>query len=48
MARGLYLYYGLHDFPAALAVVRKAQRGLPNEARAWYVSAVLGRRLGLW
>jgi len=35
MARGFYLYYGLHDFPAALAVVRKAQRSLPNDARAW-------------
>jgi TolB-like protein len=48
MARGFYLYYALHDFPAALAVVRKAQRGLPNDARAWYVSALLGRRLGQW
>jgi len=48
MARGFYLYYGLHDFPAALAVVRKAQRSLPNDARAWYLSALLGRRLGQW
>ena len=48
MARSIYLYYGLRDFRGAMEVIRTAQRGLPGNARVWYVSALLGRRLGQW
>jgi TolB-like protein len=48
MSRALYLYYGQLDFTAALAEMRKAQVGLPSDARVWYVSALLERRLGQW
>ncbi len=48
LARGMLLYYGEHDFPAALSAVRKAQLGLPNDAWVWHAAALLERRLGQW
>jgi TolB-like protein/Tfp pilus assembly protein PilF len=48
MARGLYLYYGQRDFSAALAAMRHARRQLPGDARVWFDSALLERRLGQW
>ena len=48
LARGMLLYYGEHDFAAALGAVRKAQRGLPNDAWVWHAAALLERRLGQW
>jgi serine/threonine-protein kinase len=48
MARAQYLYYAQRDFAAALAVMHRVQRGLPNDARVWFVSAAIERRLGLW
>jgi TolB-like protein/Flp pilus assembly protein TadD len=46
VARGWYEYYGRHDFAAALAAFRGAQRGLPNDADVWYGSGFVARRLG--
>jgi TolB-like protein/Flp pilus assembly protein TadD len=46
MTRAEYLYHGLYDFPQALAVLRKVQAKLPNDARVWYLTALLERRTG--
>jgi TolB-like protein len=48
MARAVYLYHGLRDFAGAMTVIRKAQLGLPNDARVWFVSAIIERRVGKW
>ena len=48
MAQAEYLYYAQRDFAAALAVMHRVQRGLPNDSRVWFVSAAIERRLGLW
>jgi TolB-like protein/Flp pilus assembly protein TadD len=47
-ARALYLYYGEQKFAEALAFVRRAQSKAPVDARGWYISAILARRLGRW
>ena len=47
-ARAFYLYYGEQKFAEALALVRHAQSQRPNDARSWYTSAILARRLGQW
>ncbi|HET7065363.1 MAG TPA: hypothetical protein VFI49_13915 [Rudaea sp.] len=44
----MYQYYGLRDFAAALELMPKVQRALPNNARVWYVTGLLERRLGQW
>ena len=48
MARAEYLYHGLRDFAGAMTAIRKAQRGLPNDARVWFVAAMIERRMGKW
>jgi TolB-like protein/Flp pilus assembly protein TadD len=45
-ARASYLYYGLQDFKGALAITRKLNAEFPNDARAWYYTGLLSRRLG--
>ena len=48
MARAQYLYYAQRDFDGALALMEKVQRGLPNDARTWFFTALVERRRGLW
>jgi len=48
LERAMYTYYGQRNFTAALAQMPKVQRGLPNNARVWYITALLQRRLGKW
>ena len=47
-ARALYLYYGEQKFAEALELVRRVQSKWPVDARGWYLSAILARRLGRW
>jgi tetratricopeptide (TPR) repeat protein len=46
LAQAWFLYYGEHDFAAALTAFRRAQRGLPNDAQVWAASGFVERRLG--
>ncbi len=46
MTRAEYLYHGLYDFTQALAAIRQVQAKLPNDARVWYLTALLERRTG--
>jgi serine/threonine-protein kinase len=48
LARALVTYYVDLDFKTALPLVRRARALRPNDARAWYNSALLERRLALW
>jgi len=48
MAQAVYVYHGLYDFTGALAVIQKVQRTLPNDARVWWLSSLLNRRIGNW
>jgi TolB-like protein len=48
MARSQYLYYAQRDFVGALALMQQVQRGLPNDARTWFFTALVERRRGLW
>jgi tetratricopeptide (TPR) repeat protein len=45
-ARAAYLYFVERDFPAALALMRQVQRGLPSDARTWFFTALIERRAG--
>jgi len=47
-ARAQYLYFAQRDFVGALAMMRQVQRGLPNDMRTWFFSALVARRAGLW
>src|SRR5258706_105947 len=47
-ADGVYLCLGLRDVAGAMAVIREVQVGLPNDARVWFVSAIIERRVGKW
>jgi len=44
----MYQYYGLRNFAGALELMPNVQRVMPNNARVWYVTALLERRLGQW
>ena len=46
LARAQYLYYGLRDYPGALAELEIARRGLPNDPRLFEVSGYILRRRG--
>src|SRR5438552_3114592 len=46
LARAQYLYYGLRDYPAALAQLEIARRGLPNDPRLFEVTGYILRRRG--
>jgi len=48
MAQALVTYYMDLDFKAASGLVRRVRELRPNDARAWYYSALLDRRLALW
>lgn len=47
-ARAQYLYFLKRDFAGAQVVMQKVQRGLPNDTRTWFFSALVDRRVGLW
>jgi serine/threonine-protein kinase len=47
-ARAQYLYFLKRDFAGASAVMRQVQRGLPNDERTWFFSALVERRVGAW
>jgi len=46
LARAQYLYYGLRDYPGALAELEIARRGLPNDPRLVEVTGYILRRRG--
>ncbi len=48
MARAQYVYYAQRDFVGALALMQQVQRGLPNDARTWFFTALVERRRGMW
>ena len=45
-AKAAYLYFVKRDFPGALALMQPVQRGLPNDARTWFFTALIERRAG--
>jgi len=47
-ARAQYLYFAQRDFVGALAMMQQVQRGLPNDMRTWFFSALVDRRAGRW
>ena len=47
-ARAQYLYFAQRDFAGAHALMQRVQRGLPNDERTWFFSAVVDRRAGFW
>src|SRR6267142_316609 len=46
LARAEYLYYGLRDYPGALAQLEIARRGLPNDPRLFEITGYILRRRG--
>src|SRR5438477_2367413 len=46
LARAQYLYYGLRDYPGALAELEIARRGLPNDPRLFEITGYILRRRG--
>jgi TolB-like protein/Tfp pilus assembly protein PilF len=46
LARAQYLYYGLRDYPGALAELEIARRGLPNDPRLFELTGYILRRRG--
>ena len=46
LARGILLYWGNRDFPAALAELVQARRRLPNDAEVLFFTALIERRQG--
>jgi TolB-like protein/class 3 adenylate cyclase/Tfp pilus assembly protein PilF len=46
LARAQYLYYGRRDYPAALAELEIARRGLPNDPRLFEFTGYILRRRG--
>ena len=46
LARAQYLYYGLRDYPGALAELEIARRGLPNDPRLVELTGYILRRRG--
>ncbi len=46
LAQAEYLYYGLRDYPGALAQLEIARRGLPNDPRLFEVTGYILRRRG--
>ena len=48
IARAQYAYYAQRDFTGAIDLMKQVPRGLPNDARTWFFTAVIERRLGLW
>jgi tetratricopeptide (TPR) repeat protein len=46
LARALYLYYGLRDYPGALAELEIACRALPNDPRLFQFTGFILRRRG--
>jgi TolB-like protein/Tfp pilus assembly protein PilF len=47
-ARAQYLYFVQRDFERASALMEQVQRGLPNDMRTWFFSALVDRRVGRW
>jgi TolB-like protein/tetratricopeptide (TPR) repeat protein len=47
-AKAAYLYFMKRDFPGALETMKRVQRGLPNDARTWFFTALIERRAGLF
>ena len=47
-AQAAYLYFMKRDFPGALEIMKRVQRGLPNDARTWFFTALIERRAGLF
>ena len=48
LALGYYRYYGMRDFPGALAEFEAAEKGLPNNVAVIYAIALIQRRVGHW
>jgi serine/threonine protein kinase/Tfp pilus assembly protein PilF len=46
LARAQYLYYGLRDYPGALAELEIARRALPNDPRLFELTGYILRRRG--
>src|SRR5438876_9397334 len=46
LARAQYLYYGLRDYPGALAQLEIARRGLPTDPRLFEITGYILRRRG--
>jgi len=46
LARAQYLYYGLHDYPGALAELESARRDLSHDARIFELTGYILRRRG--
>ena len=46
--RAAYLYFVKRDFGNALEMMKRVQRGLPNDARTWFFTALVERRAGLF
>ena len=46
LARAQYLYYGLRDYAGALAELKIARQGLPNDSRVFEMTAYILRRHG--
>jgi TolB-like protein/Tfp pilus assembly protein PilF len=46
LARAQYLYYGLRDYPGALAQLEIARRALPNDPRLFELTGYILRRRG--
>ncbi len=47
-AQAAYLYFMKRDFASALALMKRVQRGLPNDARTWFFTGLVERRAGLF
>jgi TolB-like protein/Tfp pilus assembly protein PilF len=48
LALGYYRYYGLRDFPGALAEFQTAEQGLPNNVVVIKAIGLIHRRMGHW
>jgi formate dehydrogenase alpha subunit len=48
LALGYYYYWGLREYDKAMAELREAAKGLPNESEILKVSAYIVRRQGRW
>ncbi len=46
-AQAAYLYFVERKFSTALEVMKRVQRGLPNDARTWFFTALIERRAGM-
>jgi TolB-like protein/cytochrome c-type biogenesis protein CcmH/NrfG/class 3 adenylate cyclase len=48
LSRAILYYWGARDYAAALAELAQARRGLPNDTRVLFFTAMINRRQGNW